>query len=820
MKNPHNADHATTQAHRRKRGSALAAVLIICTCTALVAGSAMQTSTTERRLNHIAALNTEARNASEAVVDFGLAQLEFRFSSRNSFSTNELAPSKNPLILPDPFYTLFSGSNVVMPANPYNGSVAYGTYSTEIIGGSVPSAGWTFIDSTVPGNENDELADRRVNIRDIDVLGRATVTDSTGMQVISRCRETLQVRDAPIFSYAIFYNMDLEIAPGVSMEITGPVHTNGNLYVAPNPSTSTSSITAAPTGSATLKFDDTVTAVGTVLHSLPTGYSDTGGSSTDMVSGVGNIYFTNKATSVQKSMYQGSWVQSTTSNWYTVSNGYWKGGVQDKAYSVRNARSVAFSNYVRDDTSTSAVDDDLNYAYQIVMPLVPTSATTATTTSPAYSATIESQKYAYKAGLVIVVNTDSTNGITGFSLYSQAFNSDGTLIYSGTTAQRTLLTSVSSVTSALSDTVINAAFFGSTTATPTGTNTKYASESSSSNNVASAPYTNSGIFRVCNYYGSASASSSATVTSGMWDSRQAVGMDILEIDMNKLRVALNTADARQWHTGLSSASDATYCPKTWWNGIIYVQFDYDTADSVGNDNVRRAAPGYAVRLTDAQASGSGSSYVPGIPCPSWSTATGTTIATNEPVYTLGNYNSDGNSSTGSATTVDSSKEPAASIAADSITILSSTWMDYYSARAITKPSTITNSPSTRSTTTFTEVSAALISGIVPTNKAGNDLDSGGVHNYLRFLEFWNATVCYRGSIVCLYESEAASKPFRTYYTTSNYVYSPPTRNWGFNSLFTSGIYPPGTPLLRTFRSVNLKFLSQNQWDTVLSTLNP
>jgi hypothetical protein len=780
----------------------------------------MQTSTTERRLNHIAALDTEARNASEAVVEFGLAQLQYRFGSKNSFSSNELSKSQNPLILPGTFYTLFNGSNVSMPANPYNGTVNYGTYPTEVIGGTVPSAGWTFINPAVPGNATDPLVSRRVNIRDIDVLGRATVTDGSGMSVVSRCCETLQVRDAPIFSYAIFYNMDLEIAPGANMEITGPVHTNGNLYVAPNPTTNVSSKTNAPSSSPYLKFDDTVSAVGTILHALPTGYSDTGASGTDMVSGAGNVLFTNTVTDAQTSMYQSTWVQSSTNNWYTLSTNYWKGGVQDVAYSVPTALSVAFNNYVRDNPATTAVDDDLNFAYQIIMPLVPTNITTATATSPAYSAAIESQKYEYKAGLVIVVNANATDGIKGFSLYAQSFNANGNLVYTGTTAARTLLTTVSAVNSALADTTINTAFFGSATATPTGTSTTFANESNASNNVASAPYTNSGIFRVCNYNGSASASSSATVTSGLWDSRQATGVDLLEIDMGKLRDTLNAADARKWHTGLSSASDPTYCPQTWWNGIIYIEFPYDPADTVGPDNVRRAMPKFAVRLKNAKASGSGGTYVPGIPHPTWAaTVTGTTIATNEPVYTLGNYNATGVSASASSTTVDDANEPAASIAADSITILSETWLDYYSAKAIIKPGTITNSPSTRSTTTFTEVSAALISGIVPTNKGNNDLDSGGVHNYLRFLEFWGTAVCYRGSIVCLYESEAAPAPFRTYFTTSNYVYSPPTRNWGFNTLFTSGVYPPGTPLLRTFRRVNLRFLNQTQWAAILAGLN-
>lgn len=38
-------------------------------------------------------------------------------------------------------------------------------------------------------------------------------------------------RLVPLFQFAVFYNKDLEIVPGQTMALSGPVHTNGNLYV-------------------------------------------------------------------------------------------------------------------------------------------------------------------------------------------------------------------------------------------------------------------------------------------------------------------------------------------------------------------------------------------------------------------------------------------------------------------------------------------------------------------------------------------------------------------------------------------------------------
>ena len=57
------------------------------------------------------------------------------------------------------------------------------------------------------------------------------------------------------------------------------------------------------------------------------------------------------------------------------------------------------------------------------------------------------------------------------------------------------------------------------------------------------------------------------------------------------------------------------------------------------------------------------------------------------------------------------------------------------------------------------------------------------------------------------ESRVADDPWRIDY------YGAPTRNWGFNALFSSGTYPPGTPLLRTYRRVNFKFMSKADWDS-------
>lgn len=52
-------------------------------------------------------------------------------------------------------------------------------------------------------------------------------------QVPAAVEQDLQLASIPVFQFAIFYAMDLEINPGAQMKVTGKVHSNANLYSAP-----------------------------------------------------------------------------------------------------------------------------------------------------------------------------------------------------------------------------------------------------------------------------------------------------------------------------------------------------------------------------------------------------------------------------------------------------------------------------------------------------------------------------------------------------------------------------------------------------------
>jgi hypothetical protein len=65
-------------------------------------------------------------------------------------------------------------------------------------------------------------------------------------------RQDIQLASIPVFQFAIFYTLDLEISPGPLMNITGKVHSNGDIYTAPVSG---------------LVYQDDVTAVGHIYNS-------------------------------------------------------------------------------------------------------------------------------------------------------------------------------------------------------------------------------------------------------------------------------------------------------------------------------------------------------------------------------------------------------------------------------------------------------------------------------------------------------------------------------------------------------------------------
>jgi len=163
---------------------------------------------------------------------------------------------------------------------------------------------------------------------------------------------------------------------------------------------------------------------------------------------------------------------------------------------------------------------------------------------------------------------------------------------------------------------------------------------------------------------------------------------------------------------------------------------------------------------------------------------GLTIASGNPVYVQGDYNTGTSGGTQppsnlqplpspgatppSSTVAGYDRQPAA-IIGDAVNILSNAWLDSNSGNGAMPPATPTT------------VNAGIISG----NVATNGTYSGGVENFPRFLENWSGKVfTYYGSMIQLYKSKQAVGLWGP-------GYSPPQRSWFFDTNFITNP-PPGT----------------------------
>jgi len=149
-----------------------------------------------------------------------------------------------------------------------------------------------------------------------------------------------------------------------------------------------------------------------------------------------------------------------------------------------------------------------------------------------------------------------------------------------------------------------------------------------------------------------------------------------------------------------------------------------------------------------------------------------TVATDNPLYTLGNFN-----------TVN--KQPAA-LMTDALTILSNNWDDSRSSQGLgSRPATAT------------QVNANYMTGNTLSYPDGQSY-SGGLESLPRFLEGWSGvTFTWRGSAVDLWYSRQSNSPWDGSY------YRAPIRDWAFDpDLLDISNLPPGTPFVNVVQKKN------------------
>lgn len=725
-----------------RRGSTLVMVALISAGVALVIGVLLRFALTEARINRASILRIEAKNAAEAALEYGAAELAVRFQGNRNFNSTTLVSS------PISAHTTRLPSLYVADADRPT-SV---TPSTVLLYVSNTSTGVTRrIDARDPNNAFDPLRGQTVSSRFVRLLSTATARAAGQRDAVAYATQSLEVRDSQLFNYAIFYNLRMEFHPAPAMEVWGPVHSNESFYL---------------TGGNTVDYFDTVTTAGRMIAagfsttgrpngrsiSFTTGVDGNGDNRPDLISISGQILPVSTGGTVTTYVDSDLASRATGQTFADRASQIWRGNAQDASLGVERQNPPGVLNP--------------NDARKLIEP--PDVSTSA-------NASIESQKFSRQAGLYILVDRNGT--APRVTLFSSA---DDALAFKASSNRASWIAGNPSKVIVPPVDMID-------------------------------------------------------TDRRLRDNREAKTVNVVDIDLGKMRAGLRTAAATPAAQKFRvNGADWNYQAR--WNGAVYVEVENPGAGFTTTSDIA-AASGTAPANVHGAGTGTGTatavrllngSQLPTL-APNSSNPNrdrGLSLATNAPVYIAGHFNANGSFGSGASTdgserspdpsyqngtptNFDDDTEVPALVAADAINILSANWVN--SSGVPVGDGRESNLGASGRSAVNTEVSAVLMGGIVETPSNGNGY-SGGVENYPRFHEDWAGdTLRYRGSIVALFTSAYGTGTWGK----SN-VYGAPTRKWGFHDFLKSGEYPPFTPTLRTFRRIDYRDIGRAEFDELLA----
>lgn len=267
-----------------------------------------------------------------------------------------------------------------------------------------------------------------------------------------------------------------------------------------------------------------------------------------------------------------------------------------------------------------------------------------------------------------------------------------------------------------------------------------------------------------------------TTNTAIKDVREGDNVRLVNLDVGKITTAYTggkISDSRGGNDGL----------------VFYVQdTSYGTSVTANGYKVSGTS---AVATTVTSTSKRGLRLINGGTIPS----VGITIASPNPVYIQGDFNtgtsgstqppSNSNGAYGGTTdpnpVVSGYNKAIGVIVGDAVNILSNNWSD--------SAAILSQSAGTAPIATDTTINAAIVAGNVPTTSSSY---SGGIENFPRFHENWSGQYfTIYGSFALLFDSEQATG------TWSNALYNPPDRHWYFDSNLQDK-NPPGFPVAYTY----------------------
>ncbi len=390
-----------TPQHRLKRGSALLTILFLMGIMALLTGTMLTYSASERRGNERNRLILRAKNMAENIALYSAEQLTTKLyrlgstpvgrfptavSGTTGGSSTEIHTPPSDVLTAD--CTAFEMKVAIEEASPY-----------ALVN-----------DPTSPNNG------LQVGIAKVPIIAKATATNAALGSVTAYVQQDMELALTPLFQFGMFYNMDMELYPSQDFTVAGPVHTNYRLMVHPD-------------GSAqkTILFQDRVTCADHLIadQSLKARPRGASGSFNDPVLADGQVIFTS-TTAVQTSlkdntsMTTGAWrdhrwkttdyppTASEIANFKTWATTTYNGNLRTSAHGVTKLELPGIGSY-KETNDPATPEDDRNNGRQIIESPDQkrwnnSSSTFAWTTD---TAALKTTKISWRAGLYIMVNPDN-----------------------------------------------------------------------------------------------------------------------------------------------------------------------------------------------------------------------------------------------------------------------------------------------------------------------------------------------------------------------------------------------------------------------------
>lgn len=563
----------------------------------------------------------------------------------------------------------------------------------------------------------------------------------------------IKSRVVPLFQFAVFYKNDLEILPGPDMVLSGPVHTNSNLYLG---------------GNNTLRIKSQVTAVGDIFNSRKdngTTYPSGRVQVDDATSTPINLLDANSgyqtSSALSRSELTRIWgnqirpgfepVEIPPMSFLSRSGDYFNKADLRFEYRPTSTVPVAVTVIKRNTSSTPVTlsEGEIRSLRQPVMTNFncPTSAVTVPST------TLSVIQLNNLADALKVAIASAGNFFTISTLRSSTLNALNTAAIPSATKLQDIVAANSNLSSVAWGTIQD--------------------------------WTADQVAALANRCFKAAP---LLVSTNFYNNREGRWMQLLQINLEGLTVwnrdgvyvefSGGTVTNNNGNNGFSAdhklfdkaAANSNALPDSFQaeglaavdttEGGLVFHATIDDNPAIADDDGTQSPYGFA--LTNA-------AQLPGLAVNATQfDPTGLTVVSDQAIYVQGDYNNN-------------NKQPAAAIA-DSINVLSNACIDADNALSCGISSTAPNASNTT-------VNAAFLAGTDMTNSGATPGYNGGLENYPRFHENWNGiNLTYRGSFISL------GTPLHVSGRWSNQVYSPPERTWDYDPDFNDfAKLPPMTP---------------------------